>query len=102
MRDYPQTQQPAREALADAGHFERRVQDECDRADERGGRFAVARISAPKASAAAAFAAIAHALGAGDGVAIYAPGEYEALLLEGAPERVAEALVAARLDAKVG
>src|SRR6185295_1961403 len=69
------------------GYLETRLVEECARAQSRGSQFALARIHVQAPSAAGAQRALveqilANALRDGDLIAMYAPGEYEALLLD--------------------
>ncbi len=64
------------------GYFEGRVQDECARAERVGGAFAVLRVRVSKDSEAAALDALSQALAPADLVAVYSPGEIEALVLQ--------------------
>jgi DNA-binding NtrC family response regulator len=65
------------------GYFEGRLEDECARAEERGGgRFVVVRLRVPGEPSAGVADLLAATLPAGDVLASYAPGDWEALLLD--------------------
>jgi DNA-binding NtrC family response regulator len=65
------------------GYFEGRVQDECARAEQRRGSFAVLRVRlASKENESRALDALSRDLKPADVLALYGPGELEALLLE--------------------
>ncbi|MBI3181465.1 MAG: sigma 54-interacting transcriptional regulator [Myxococcales bacterium] len=71
------------------GYFEGRLEEECSRAVDSSGRFAVMRIRLQGGSSAAVVQEVlAGAIGSADVVASYGPGEYEVLLLDRAPEAV--------------
>jgi DNA-binding NtrC family response regulator len=68
------------------GYFEGRVQDECARAERRGGSFAVLRVRlASKESESRALDALSRDLKPSDVLALYGPGDIEALVLEASP-----------------
>jgi len=65
------------------GHLETRLVEECARAQSRGSQFALARIHVQSGAQRALVEQIlANALRDGDLIAMYAPSEYEALLLD--------------------
>jgi DNA-binding NtrC family response regulator len=92
------------------GYLETRLIEECARAQSRGSELAVCRIRpAPGTPAVLAEEILSNVLRGGDLLAAYAPGEYEALLIDsgrGAAEAVSEAITAAfvakRIVCRVG
>jgi two-component system response regulator AtoC len=78
------------------GHFEVRVEDECSRAERTASSFAILRVHLDASRDGAEIAS--SAIRAGDVLALYGPGELEALLLDASPDdasRLAHAVVAA-------
>jgi DNA-binding NtrC family response regulator len=89
------------------GHFEGRVEDECARAERMGSPFAVLRVRVGDSTRAEDI--LSGALRAGDVLATYGPGEFEALLTDAAPDdaarmasSVASALGRAGIEARAG
>ena len=81
------------------GHLETRVVEECARAQGGASEFALARIHVQgQAPAVEVDQILTNALRDGDLLAMYAPGEYEALLLD-CEEEVSRALASAMVDA---
>src|SRR6185436_5881113 len=79
---------PPRRRFQGHGAFEERLEDACARAAGSGAALAVIRIQTENEEPAGAAAdLIAGALRAGDLLAQYAPGDYEALLIDTDPER---------------
>jgi DNA-binding NtrC family response regulator len=79
---------PPRRRFQGHGAFEERLEDACARAAHSGAGLAVVRVQiANEEPAGAAADVVAGALRAGDLLAQYAPGDYEALLLDTDPER---------------
>jgi two-component system, NtrC family, response regulator AtoC len=79
---------PQRRRLAGHGTFEERLEEACARAPGSGATLAVIRIQVEKEEVPGSGAdLVAGALRAGDVLAQYAPGDYEALLLDTDPER---------------
>jgi DNA-binding NtrC family response regulator len=73
------------------GYFEGRVQDECAGAERRGGAFAVLRVRlASKENESHALDALSRDLKSSDVVALYGPGELEALIPEASAKDAAE------------
>jgi two-component system, NtrC family, response regulator AtoC len=75
------------------GHFEGRVQDECSRAERLGGGFAILRVRVAKEDEARALDVLSGDLKPSDLLALFGPGDIEALLL--APAATEGAAVAA-------
>jgi transcriptional regulator with GAF, ATPase, and Fis domain len=92
------------------GYFEARVEDECARADAGGKGFCVMRVCVSGAESAEAHeSALARCLRPTDVLATYAPGEYEALLVDSdaaAADSIAEQMravaTAERLELAIG
>ena len=83
------------------GYFEARVEEECERSARTGGPFAVARLRAEGQGAPSAIElALAEVLRGSDVAGLYAPGEYEVLLPERAPDQALELL--ARVEGIAG
>ena len=79
---------PPRRRFQGHGAFEERLEDACSRAAGSGAALAVIRIQIDNEEPTGAAAeVVAGALRAGDLLAQYAPGDYEALLLDTDPER---------------
>jgi DNA-binding NtrC family response regulator len=79
---------PPRRRFQGHGTFEERLEEACARAAGSGATLAVIRVRVENEEPAGAGAdLIAGALRAGDLLALYAPGDYEALLLDTDPER---------------
>ena len=79
---------PPRRRFQGHGAFEERLEDACARAARSGAGLAVIRIQIENEEPAGAAAdVVAGALRAGDLLAQYAPGDYEALLIDTDPER---------------
>jgi DNA-binding NtrC family response regulator len=70
------------------GYFEARLEEECERAAGGGGSLAVIRLRVTGGASAGVSDVLARVLRAGDLLAIYAPGEYEALLPDTERDRV--------------
>ena len=81
------------------GYFEGRLEEECERAARPGSTFAVLRLRLTRGPADAGADVLARVLRAGDVLALYAPNEYEALLVDTESE-AAEALVR-QLDSEI-
>src|SRR5262249_32043671 len=67
------------------GYFEGRLEDECARAAQTRGTFALVRLHLEAIARDAIEAALADALAPADVAAAYAPNEYELLLLDAQP-----------------
>jgi DNA-binding NtrC family response regulator len=95
---------PPRRRFQGHGAFEERLEDACARAARSGAALAVIRIQIEdEEPAGAASDVVAGALRSGDLLAQYAPGDYEALLIDTDPERARViALDAARRVRAVG
>jgi two-component system response regulator AtoC len=79
---------PPRRRFQGHGAFEERLEDACARAPGSGAALAVVRVRIDNEDPAGAGAdLVSGALRAGDLLALYAPGDYEALLLDTDPER---------------
>ena len=79
---------PPRRRFQGHGAFEDRLEDACARAAGSGAALAVIRVRLDDEEPAGAGAElVSGALRAGDLLALYAPGDYEALLLDTDPER---------------
>jgi two-component system response regulator AtoC len=79
---------PPRRRFQGHGTFEERLEDACAEAAGRGANLAVVRVHLEDEEPAGAGAdLISGALRAGDLLALYAPGDYEALLVDTDPER---------------
>jgi DNA-binding NtrC family response regulator len=91
-------QAPRPRRLMQHVYFESRLEEECERAGRTGSPFALLRVrlAAPSLDGSAE-EAIAQVLGPGDIVALYGPGDYEALLFDCPPDRAAEAARVAML-----
>ena len=69
-------------------YFESRVEEECSRAARTNTQFVVLQVVVTPASGDTLQAVIASCLRESDVIAEYAPGEFEALLLDAAPEQI--------------
>jgi DNA-binding NtrC family response regulator len=86
-------------------YFEARVEDECARAEASKGTFSVARIRCRPKTATRTEAVLSRWLRPMDVVALYAPNEYEILLVDTAPksaEQLCDAIVHELAEAAVG
>jgi len=82
------------------GYFEGRVEEQCARAGRAGGGFAVLRVNVETTPAPGIMdEAFSEALRAADVLALYAPGEYEILLVDTAPDEAE--IVSRRLESRL-
>jgi two-component system, NtrC family, response regulator AtoC len=82
--------------LCTHGYFELRLEDECERSKNRDRSFAVLRIRVMGESSSAIEEALTAFLGPQDSIALYAPSEYEILLIESSRQEAEQAAAGIR------